>query len=71
MPSKKSPRKPKDRRARQDRQPGPDGAPETGRASADFACCPVCGGPLVEIRGKRQCQRCHAICETCCEGDRE
>jgi hypothetical protein len=30
--------------------------------------CPVCGGQLIEIRGKLVCQRCHAICETCCEG---
>ncbi|MFM8328576.1 MAG: hypothetical protein ACKN9U_27270 [Pirellulaceae bacterium] len=31
-------------------------------------CCPICGGPLMEIRAKKHCQRCHAICETCCEG---
>jgi len=37
----------------------------------DFCACPVCGGPLVEIRMKRQCARCHTICETCCEGGRE
>ncbi|WP_153559414.1 hypothetical protein [Roseimaritima sediminicola] len=30
--------------------------------------CPVCGGPLIEIRAKLQCARCHRICETCCEG---
>jgi len=30
--------------------------------------CPLCGGALVDIRGKSQCSRCHAICETCCEG---
>jgi hypothetical protein len=30
--------------------------------------CPVCGGVLIEIRAKLQCSRCHAICETCCEG---
>jgi hypothetical protein len=35
------------------------------------ACgCPVCGGPLMEIRHKLHCQRCHAIVETCCEGGR-
>ncbi|RMF44545.1 MAG: hypothetical protein D6753_02255 [Planctomycetota bacterium] len=34
------------------------------------AVCPVCGGPLVEIRAKLQCARCHTICETCCEGGR-
>lgn len=32
--------------------------------------CPACGGPLVEIRAKLQCARCHTICETCCEGGR-
>jgi dihydrodipicolinate synthase/N-acetylneuraminate lyase len=32
------------------------------------AACPVCGGKLVDIRGKLQCSQCHAICETCCEG---
>jgi hypothetical protein len=32
--------------------------------------CPVCGGPLVEIKAKLQCARCRAICETCCEGGR-
>lgn len=32
--------------------------------------CPVCGGPLIEIRAKLQCSRCHTISETCCEGGR-
>ncbi len=32
--------------------------------------CPVCGGRLIEIRGKLQCAACHTICETCCEGGR-
>jgi hypothetical protein len=32
--------------------------------------CPVCGGRLIEIRGKLQCGQCHTICETCCEGGR-
>lgn len=33
--------------------------------------CPVCRGKtLIEIRGKLQCERCHTICETCCEGGR-
>lgn len=32
--------------------------------------CPVCGGPLFEIRSKLQCATCHTICETCCEGGR-
>lgn len=37
---------------------------------ANFCVCPVCGGPLIEIRHKRHCQQCHAIVETCCEGAR-
>jgi hypothetical protein len=32
--------------------------------------CPVCGGRLIEQRGKLVCSRCHTICETCCEGGR-
>lgn len=32
--------------------------------------CQLCGGPLIEIRGKLQCERCHTIWETCCEGGR-
>ena len=32
--------------------------------------CPVCGGRLIEQRGKLICSRCHTICETCCEGCR-
>ncbi len=32
--------------------------------------CPVCGGPLFEIRAKLQCAQCRTICETCCEGGR-
>ncbi len=38
--------------------------------SRPAAACPVCGGQLVEIRHKLICSRCHAICETCCEGGR-
>lgn len=36
----------------------------------NLPACPVCGGHLIEIRQKRQCERCHTICETCCEGGR-
>ena len=35
-----------------------------------LSVCPVCGGRLIEIRGKLQCSACHTICETCCEGGR-
>jgi hypothetical protein len=51
--------------------------PTGGVASASPAdsgpcrpACPVCGGPLIEIRAKLQCRRCRTICETCCEGGR-
>lgn len=30
--------------------------------------CPSCGGHLIEIHGVLQCERCHTITETCCEG---
>jgi hypothetical protein len=40
------------------------------RSASCLPACPVCGGPLIEIRAKRQCARCHTICETCCEGGR-
>ena len=30
--------------------------------------CPVCGGRLGEIGVNLQCERCHTICESCCEG---
>lgn len=36
----------------------------------ELPICPVCGAGTVEIRGKLQCTRCRAICETCCEGGR-
>ena len=32
--------------------------------------CQICGGRLIEIRAKLQCERCHTIWETCCEGGR-
>jgi len=38
--------------------------------SPSTSACPVCGGRLIEIRGKLQCSRCRTICETCCEGGR-
>ena len=49
----------------------PDRAPEnTPASSGSVAACPVCGGRLIEIRAKFHCERCHRICETCCEGGR-
>lgn len=41
---------------------------ERDEGGAVRPACPACGGPLVEIRAKLQCSRCHTICETCCEG---
>ena len=39
------------------------------RAPSDARpACPACGGRLVEIKAKLQCERCRTICETCCEG---
>ena len=32
--------------------------------------CQICGGRLIEIRAKLQCERCRTIWETCCEGGR-
>jgi hypothetical protein len=41
------------------------------RGAEGSRVCPVClGQTLIEIRGKLQCERCHTICETCCEGGR-
>jgi hypothetical protein len=41
------------------------------RGAEGARVCPVCRGQtLIEIRGKLQCERCHTICETCCEGGR-
>lgn len=37
----------------------------------DMPTCPVCGGGLISIRAKSQCERCHRIVETCCEGGPE
>lgn len=45
-----------------------DNAPQA--CEANRPACPVCGGPLIEIRGKLVCSQCHQICETCCEGGR-
>ncbi len=48
-------------------RPDPESPPEP---EARRPACPVCGGKLVEIRGKLVCSRCRTICETCCEGGR-
>lgn len=41
---------------------------DAGETPTPRVACPACGGRLIEIRGKLQCERCHTICETCCEG---
>jgi hypothetical protein len=60
-------------------QPGPlqptepDAAINSNVARCDRSkrpACPLCGGPLIEIKQKLQCSQCRAICETCCEGGR-
>ena len=45
-----------------------DGASSPNESKTPRVACPVCGGHLIEIRGKLQCERCHTIIETCCEG---
>jgi hypothetical protein len=50
--------------------PLPEKPEATGESCPEAVACPVCGGRLVEIRGKLQCSRCRTICETCCEGGR-
>jgi hypothetical protein len=45
-----------------------DGASSPEDSKIPRVACPVCGGQLIEIRGKLQCARCHTIIETCCEG---
>ncbi|HAA49280.1 MAG TPA: hypothetical protein DCE43_06130 [Planctomycetaceae bacterium] len=50
------------------RQVGP--SPTSDESACVTPACPVCGGQLIEIRHKLTCSRCHAICETCCEGGR-
>jgi uncharacterized Zn finger protein (UPF0148 family) len=38
---------------------------DTARPPAP-AACPMCGGPLFEVRGLNRCARCHyAICQNC------
>ncbi len=45
-------------------------SPRDEAKSAHQPICQLCGGRLIEIRGKLQCERCHTIWETCCEGGR-
>jgi hypothetical protein len=51
-------------------QQTPSSEPQAEAACSPNRACPVCGGVLIDIRHKLQCQRCHTICETCCEGGR-
>ena len=44
--------------------------PEAAELEPAKPVCQLCGGSLIEIRGKLQCERCHTIWETCCEGGR-
>ena len=40
---------------------------ESDREKAANPACPVCGGPLLDIRRKLCCEQCHNIIETCCD----
>jgi hypothetical protein len=42
----------------------------SNESTATRPTCQLCGGLLIDIRGKLQCERCHTIWETCCEGGR-
>ena len=41
------------------------------RPVCDRPACPVCDGPVAELRGKLVCTRCRAIVETCCDGGKQ
>ena len=41
------------------------------QSECERPACPICDGPLVELRGKLVCGRCHAIVETCCDGGKQ
>jgi hypothetical protein len=45
-------------------------SPEAESKLPSQPTCQLCSGRLIEIRGKLQCERCHTIWETCCEGGR-
>lgn len=47
-----------------------DSPEEAEKREPPRAVCQLCYGRLIEIRGKLQCERCHTIWETCCEGGR-
>ena len=53
-----------------DEQQPANGA-ESAEAPPRQPVCSICGGKLIEIRAKLQCERCHVILETCCEGGRQ
>lgn len=40
---------------------------EADAEKANRPACPVCGGELIDIRGKLCCVKCHSIIETCCD----
>jgi hypothetical protein len=40
--------------------------PATGKMTTYRPCCPVCSGPLIELRSAMRCSRCYfSICEGC------
>jgi len=48
----------------------PEGPTQQQQQLPPQPTCQLCGGRLIEIRAKLQCERCHTIWETCCEGGR-
>lgn len=59
------PRAPAQRPPAEPQQTDAEPREESGRP-----VCQLCGGKLIEIRAKLQCELCHTIWETCCEGGR-
>jgi hypothetical protein len=43
---------------------------EPAPPQATESACPICGGPIRDLRGMGQCQRCQYICCQSCEGER-
>ena len=46
-------------------------AGDTTRSDAPpVYACPVCGGPLFDLRGLNRCARCHYVICQSCDGER-
>ena len=44
-------------------------APESTSSQANAACCPICRGALVDMRGLSRCSRCQFILCQACDGE--